>query len=38
MDNANIDDSESFNPEDINDLVPALLGKTNECSKNLSDR
>ena len=38
MDNTNNDDSESFNPEDINDLVPALLGKTEECSKNLSDR
>ena len=38
MDNTNLDDTESFNPEDINDLVPALLGKTEECSKNLSDR
>lgn len=32
------EESEEINPEDINDLVPALLGKTRECSKNLSDR
>ena len=28
----------NLSKETINDLVPTLLGKTEECSKNLSDR
>ena len=28
----------NYSKENINDLVPSLLGKTEECSKNLGDR
>ena len=41
MDNNTYDEEINFNDlakEDINILVPVLLGKTNEYSKNLSDR
>ena len=34
----NQNNNEEFDPDNINDLVPSLLGKTEECSKNLSDR